>query len=113
MPTALSRPRVRADMQLALCGRPAHNRDRRQHEIPIALAASQCPISRDFVPWRFLDAGPLSVRSVSLLPASKNLHTTRHHHFPIIQIAAYYYQRGKLGERGRPLCANHALRKER
>ena len=76
MPTALSRPRVRADMQLALCGRPAHNRDRRQHEIPIALAASQCPISRDFVPWRFLDAGPLSVRSVSLLPASKNLHTT-------------------------------------
>jgi hypothetical protein len=78
MPTALSRPRVRADMQLALCGRPAHNRDRRQHEIPIALAASQCPISRDFVPWRFLDAGPLSVRSVSLLPASKNLHNIRH-----------------------------------
>ena len=78
MPTALSRPRVRADMQLALCGRPAHNRDRRQHEIPIALAASQCPISRDFVPWRFLDAGPLSVRSVSLLPASKNLHNSRH-----------------------------------
>jgi hypothetical protein len=64
-------------MQLALCGRPAHNRDRRQHEIPIALAASQCPISRDFVPWRFLDAGPLSVRSVSLLPASKNLHNIR------------------------------------
>jgi hypothetical protein len=65
-------------MQLALCGRPAHNRDRRQHEIPIALAASQCPISRDFVPWRFLDAGPLSVRSVSLLPASKNLHMNGH-----------------------------------
>jgi hypothetical protein len=29
------------------------------------------------VPWRFLDAGPLSVRSVSLLPASKNLHNNR------------------------------------
>ena len=27
------------------------------HIIPIALAASQCPTSRDFVPWRFLDAG--------------------------------------------------------
>jgi hypothetical protein len=32
------------------------------------------PTSRDFVPWRFLDAGQLSVRSVSLLPASKNQH---------------------------------------
>jgi hypothetical protein len=31
-----------------------------------------------FVPWRFLDAGPLSVRSVSLLPASKNLHKNSH-----------------------------------
>jgi hypothetical protein len=29
------------------------------------------------VPWRFLDAGPLSVRRVSLLPASKNLHISR------------------------------------
>ena len=27
------------------------------HIIPIALAASQCPTSRDFVPWRFSDAG--------------------------------------------------------
>jgi hypothetical protein len=30
------------------------------------------------VPWRFLDAGPLSVRRVSLLPASKNLHKSGH-----------------------------------
>jgi hypothetical protein len=30
--------------------------------------------SRDFVPWRFLDAGQLSLRTVSSLPASKNLH---------------------------------------
>ena len=27
------------------------------HIIPIALAASQCPTSRDFVHWRFSDAG--------------------------------------------------------
>jgi hypothetical protein len=38
---------------------------------PIALAASQCPTSRDFVPWRFLDAGELSVRTVSSLPRPK------------------------------------------
>ena len=31
-----------------------------------------CPTSRDFVHWRFLDAGELSLRTVSLLPASKN-----------------------------------------
>jgi hypothetical protein len=37
----------------------------------------RCPTSRDFVPWRFLDAGPLSVRNVSLLPASKNQHSKR------------------------------------
>jgi hypothetical protein len=29
------------------------------------------------VPWRFLDAGQLSLLSVSSLPASKNLHTSR------------------------------------
>jgi hypothetical protein len=34
------------------------------------------PTSRDFVPRRFLDAGPLSVRRVSSLPASKNLYKT-------------------------------------
>jgi hypothetical protein len=32
--------------------------------------------SRDFVPWRFLDAGQLSARVFSLLPASKNQHTS-------------------------------------
>ena len=30
------------------------------------------------MPWHFLDAGSLSKGSVSLLPASKNLHTFRH-----------------------------------
>ncbi len=30
-PTALSRPRVRADIEVASCWRAAHHRDRRQH----------------------------------------------------------------------------------
>src|SRR6516162_5207358 len=39
---------------------------------------SRGPTSRDFVPWRFLDACQLSVPRPSLLPASKNLHNCRH-----------------------------------
>jgi hypothetical protein len=35
---------------------------------------TQCPTSRDFVPWRFFDVGQLSLPSVSSLPASKNQH---------------------------------------
>jgi hypothetical protein len=34
--------------------------------------------SRDFVPWRFSDAGQLNLPSVSSLPASKNQHRNRH-----------------------------------
>ena len=37
----------------------AYPRARRRHQIPIALAASPYPTPRDFVPWRFLDAGSL------------------------------------------------------
>jgi len=37
---------------------------------------SRGPTSRDFVPWRFLDACQLSVPRPSLLPASKNLHNS-------------------------------------
>jgi len=46
--------------RLASCWRPAQNRDRRHHQIHIALAVSQCPTARD--PWRFLNAGQLSAR---------------------------------------------------
>src|SRR6516225_7505733 len=42
-----------------------------------ARCPSRGPTSRDFVPWRFLDACQLSVPSPSLLPASKNLHSNR------------------------------------
>jgi hypothetical protein len=40
--------------------------------------------SRDFVPWRFLDAGQLSARVFSLLPASKNQHNSRRLLCPIL-----------------------------
>ena len=36
------------------------------------------PASRDFVPWRFLDAGRISTPKVSSLPASKNLTNSSH-----------------------------------
>src|SRR5215467_13692162 len=62
MPTALARPPVRPPLQGASCWRPAHHRDRRQHQIYIALAARPLLTSRDFVPWRFLDAGQLTAR---------------------------------------------------
>jgi hypothetical protein len=52
MLTERSRPRVRADIEVGSCRRPAHHRDRHQHYT--ALAASQCPTSRDFVAWRFV-----------------------------------------------------------
>ena len=39
-----------------------------------ARCSARCHTSRDFVPWRFLDAGQLILWSVSSLPASKNQH---------------------------------------
>src|ERR1700746_2647976 len=79
MPTALSSVPRHADIarRVVLASRllpraaPALN----PHS---ATLLGRCPTSRDFVPWRFLDAGPLSVRNVSLLPASKNQHNNGH-----------------------------------
>ena len=62
---ALSWALLYADMHLVWCCARAYHRDRRRHPIPIALAASQCPTARDFVPWRFLVAGRFSAWSVS------------------------------------------------
>jgi hypothetical protein len=64
MPRALSRPSVRADMQVVSRYRPVRDRPPRSHQIPIALAASQCPTPRDFVPWRFSAAGRISAWKV-------------------------------------------------
>jgi hypothetical protein len=44
--------------------------------IPIALPASQCPTSCDFVPWRFSDAGLASHQNPRYPRASENLHKT-------------------------------------
>ena len=65
MPFALSWAPLYADMHLVWCCARAYHRERRRHAIPIALAASQCPTARDFVPWRFLVAGRFSAWSVS------------------------------------------------
>src|SRR5580704_4523703 len=47
-----------AEVVEAFCSRRVHHRDRHQHTIPIALAALPgVPHSRDFVRWRFSDAG--------------------------------------------------------
>src|SRR5215471_10942269 len=42
----------------------------------IALAASQCPTPRDFVPWRFSDAGRRWMSHGFRWPASETLHTS-------------------------------------
>jgi hypothetical protein len=42
---------------------------------PTAVSGATLPATS--WPWRFLDAGQLSLRSVSSLPASKNQHMTR------------------------------------
>jgi hypothetical protein len=46
--------------------------------LPSTCCTAGCPTSRNFVPWRFLDAGQLSLPSVSSLPASKNQNNNRH-----------------------------------
>src|SRR6266850_55314 len=56
MSIALSRAHLHARMHVASCWHRVHHRDRHQHTIPIALAALP-GTSRDFVPWRFSDAG--------------------------------------------------------
>ena len=46
-------------------------------QIPIASAAPPPPTSRDFVPWRFSDAGRHSAWMASSCRRPRNLHTTR------------------------------------
>ena len=65
MPIALSWAPLHADIHVVRCCCRAHHREQRRHAIPIALAASQYPTARDFVPWRFLVAGRFSAWPVS------------------------------------------------
>src|SRR4029077_15809143 len=39
----------------------------------------RCTSDRDFVPWRFSDAGRQSMRATTSFPPSQNLHGSRHH----------------------------------
>ena len=45
--------------------------------IPIALAANHCPTARDFVPWRFSDAGQIRAWSSTPSRRPRNLHKGR------------------------------------
>ncbi len=51
---------VHAGMHVVSNCRRAYHRERRGRAISIVIVAGQCRTSRDFVPWRFLDAGHLS-----------------------------------------------------
>jgi hypothetical protein len=69
MSIAPSRTHLHARVHVASCWRRVHHRDRHQHTIPIALAALPgCHTSRDFVPWRFLDAKSAWIVSSSRRP---------------------------------------------
>ena len=73
MSIALSRAHLHARMHVASCWRRVHHRDRPPTYDPHSTRCTVgCHTSRDFVHWRFLDAGQLSLPSVSSLPASKN-----------------------------------------
>jgi hypothetical protein len=54
------------------------SRTARRGQIPIATRTAGCPTHRDFVPWRFSDAGRQSEGIVMSRPASENLHRSRH-----------------------------------
>ena len=66
--------RLRGKLGLAAASRHL-GRTSARGQIPIALAALLPPTSRDFVPWRFSDAGHWSAWIVPPSPASENLHT--------------------------------------
>ena len=64
-----AKARKKAPTEIGLDSAPAHI-------IPIGVrGALSCPTPRDFVPWRFSDAGRRSAW-LDLMPASENLHIT-------------------------------------
>ena len=82
MPGALSRSHLHSHMSVVSRWQPAHNRPRRQHQIPIALAAQPAPNSPRLRALALFGRRPLQ-RVVSLvIPASKNLHKSRHYPAP-------------------------------
>ena len=75
-PSTRCRASLHAHMHVVSLCRCAYDRRQRSHPISIAVAASQSPTSRDFVPWRFLVAGRINVRSVSPSRRPKTLYGT-------------------------------------
>src|ERR1700746_696916 len=72
MPTALSSVPRYAEIHLVSCSRRAHRRERRRHATLIALVALPgVHTSRDCVPWRYLEAGQLSARSLFVAGVQK------------------------------------------
>jgi hypothetical protein len=78
MPTALSGSPVGRDPRRLVLASRLPSRAAPTCDPHSARCSAGCHTSRDFVPWRFLDAGQLSLRSVSSLPASKNQHRSGH-----------------------------------
>src|ERR1700745_4406801 len=74
MPTALSGSPVGRDPRRLVLASRLPSRAAPTCDPHSARCSAGCHTSRDFVPLRFLDAGQLSLRSVSSLPASKNQH---------------------------------------
>src|SRR5262249_25196095 len=58
----------------------------RRHQFPIVLAASQCPTSRDFVPWPFCARRPLHGAATpsprQQKPSKKPVGPTKRNSFP-------------------------------
>src|ERR1700751_3181889 len=75
--TLLGSPVCRDTPRLVLASRPP-SRASPTCDPYSARCSAGCHTSRDFVPWRFLDAGQLSLWSVLSLPASKNQHRRGH-----------------------------------
>ena len=74
MPIAGSPPRLSTHPDRSLAALHPPSRSALTSNPHSARCPAGAPTSRDFVPWRFLDACHLSVPTPSLLPASKNLH---------------------------------------
>src|SRR4029077_9788117 len=67
-----------------------------------------CPTSRDFVPWRFSDAGRISAWRVTSCRRPRNLHKRRH--YAVQQKTSLFDHLVGGGEKRRVgVCADHFL----
>src|SRR5207244_13588734 len=86
-PIALPRAPPHVDMHVIWCCAHAYHREQRRHAIPIALAASPLPNCPRLRALALFGRRPLQ-RLVSLvIPATKNLHRSRHFSTSIFDLA--------------------------